>query len=320
MPLQKNNIVNALLAHTAIVVPVLNAGSFAMRFIKCLQSQNVDLARILVLDSDSTDGSHARFAAAGFEVVGVHRRDFDHGATRNLAFALAPEADFIVYLTQDAILQPDSIRRLLLPFLDSTVGLAYGRQLPRAEARAIERHARLFNYPTVSARRSIASISGEGIKAVFNSNSFAAYRRKALEEIGRFPEHVIFGEDQLAAARILLAGWTVCYEASAEVIHSHGLSVITEFRRYFDHGVTHARNGWLHENFGTASAAGVRFVASELAYLYREEPLSIPEACIRTSLKYAGYRLGRNESWLPRSIKRHLSLQGRFFTTKFETR
>jgi rhamnosyltransferase len=161
----------------------------------------------------------------------------------------------------------------------------------------------------------MASASGRGIKAVFNSNSFAAYRRAALEQIGGFPEHVIFGEDQLAAAHMLISGWVVCYEASATVDHSHSHTIIGEFRRYFDHGVTHAQNTWLFDHFGTASAAGLRFVLSEMAYLFREEPTSIPEACLRTLLKYIGYRLGGNQSKLPCWVKERLSLQSGYFTT-----
>ena len=305
-----------ILSQTAVVVPVLNAGRLAATLTMSLLSQDVTVNRIIILDSESDDGSQEVFGAAGFDVIGISRSNFDHGGTRNLALSLAPDAAFIVYLTQDAIPQPESLRLLLVAFIDSTVGLAYGRQLPRAEAGAIERHARIKNYPSTSMKRNLLSVSGKGIKGAFNSNSFAAYRRKALEEIGAFPERVIFGEDQIAAGRMLLAGWTVCYEARAAVIHSHGFSIFNEFRRYFDHGVAHAHHSWLIDQFGTASTAGLSFVRSELSYLLCEDPARIPEACIRTALKFAGYRLGRHESWLPRWLKKRFSLHRSYFSTE----
>ncbi len=300
-------------SQAVIVVPTLNPGPLAPLFTQAVLDQRPTAARIIVLDSESTDGSAAFFEAAGFEVVRVARRTFDHGATRNLALTLAPGAELIVFMTQDAILRPGALANLLLPFADPAVALVYGRQIARSEAGAVERHARLFNYPSASARRTLQSASGAGIKAVFNSNSFAAYRRSALEAAGGFPEGIIFGEDQVAAGRLLLAGWTICYEASAQATHSHSYSPVAEFHRYFDHGVAHAQQSWLLKRFGTASGAGVKFVRSELKYLLREAPLRMPEAVLRTFLKFGAYKLGRNESRLPAWLKRRLSLQQSFF-------
>ena len=78
-----------------------------------------------------------------------------------MAAKMLPWAEFLVYFTQDAApCGANSIERLLLAFENPAVGAAYGRQLPRAEADAIERHARLFNYPTHSSLRSFASGAG----------------------------------------------------------------------------------------------------------------------------------------------------------------
>jgi len=70
-----------------------------------------------------------------------------------------------------------------------------------------------------------------GFKAIFFSNSFGAYRRKALEEVGGFPKDVNFGEDTVVAGHLLLAGWKIAYAADAEVYHSHSYSICEEFQR-----------------------------------------------------------------------------------------
>ena len=303
-----------MLSRTAVVIPVLNPGDRAAEFASSLLSQG-NICRITILDSESTDSSRQIFEEAGFRVIAVSRQTFDHGGTRNLALTLSPEADFIVYLTQDVLLRPDALRLLLAPFADASVGLVYGRQLPRAEAGAIERHARLFNYPVRSVKRTMKSVSGQGIKAVFSSNSFAAYRREALAKIGGFPNRVIFGEDQLAAGLMLADGWAVYYAARAEVIHSHGYTIAGEFRRYFDHGVVHSQYSSLLQQFGTASGAGLRFVLSELKYLVREEPSSVPEACLRTLLKFAAYQFGLHEARLPNWLKVKLAMNRAFFSS-----
>jgi rhamnosyltransferase len=150
-----------------------------------------------------------------------------------------------------------------------------------------------------------------GIKTIFISNSFAAYRKSALMEVGGFPPHVIFGEDTVTAARLLLSGYKVAYVAEALAYHSHRYTWAQEFRRYFDIGVLHSREGWMLDRFGMTSGEGKRFVVSELKYLLDHDARQIPSAMVRTALKLLGYRLGKLESRLPRRLKRHLSgLQG----------
>ena len=42
------------------------------------------------------------------------------------------------------------------------------------------------------------------MKTAFNSNSFAAYRRKALKDVGGFPINTILSEDMYVTAKMLL--------------------------------------------------------------------------------------------------------------------
>lgn len=110
------------------------------------------------------------------------------------------------------------------------------------------------------------------------------------------------------AARLLLAGKSIRYQADACVYHSHDYTPIEEFQRYFDIGVFHAREHWLLNAFGGPNGEGLRFVKSELKFLLRRAPWLIPSALVRTGLKLAGYRLGRSESHLPQKLKKHLSM------------
>lgn len=262
------------------------------------------------MDSESVDNTSAAFQRFGARVKTVKRTSFNHGGTRQRAVELCSDADIVVMLTQDAIPQgDDAIRRLVDAFGDAGVGMAYGRQLPRPNARGIERHARLTNYPPTSETRSIDDRARIGIKTVFCSDSFAAYRMAALAAAGGFPEDAFFAEDQLVAGRMLLQGWRIAYRGDAEVVHSHGYTMGEEFRRYFDVGVFHGRNRWLIEAFGAAEGEGMRFVRSELAYLARYEPAQIPSAIARTFAKYAGYKIGSREASLSNRWKQRLSMQ-----------
>jgi rhamnosyltransferase len=268
----------------------------------------------MVLDSDSDDQTVALARKAGFAVRVLPRREFNHGGTRQLAAEILADLDIVVYMTQDAVVaSPDSIERLLAAFADPSVGAAFGRQLPRHHATPIEAHARLFNYGGQSRTMTLASRNELGIKTVFLSNSFAAYRRSALMEVGGFPVDAIFGEDTITAAKLLLAGWSTAYVAEATVYHSHDYTWRQEFRRYFDIGVLHAREPWLLDEFGRTSGEGKRFVRSELSHLWPGDARFIPSALIRTFLKLAGYRLGRIESSLDPALKRKLSMHPAFW-------
>lgn len=302
----------------SIIVPTLNAVDTWSRFSDSLLANLACVGcppeRVLVIDSSSTDQTVEWAKKENFAVHTIERREFDHGGTRQLAADLISDADVFVYLTQDAVLSDRrTIQNLLRAFENPEVGAAYGRQLPRSGASWIETHARLFNYPAVSTLRSLESRKQTGFKSIFFSNSFGAYRSEALREIGGFSRHTIFGEDTMAVARLHLAGWKTAYVAEAKVYHSHSYTWIAEFRRYFDIGVLHAREGWLLEQFGSTIGDGNRFFFSETKFLCAHSVRQLPTACLRTAFKLIGYRLGRRERSLGLGMKKRLSMNALFW-------
>nr|WP_298249721.1 glycosyltransferase [uncultured Halomonas sp.] len=296
-----------------ICVPTLNAGTlwptWLAKTLPACRGHN-----LLVIDSSSDDDTACLAREAGAEVVIIDRNEFNHGGTRSWALKYLKDAEVVVFLTQDAIpCGIKDIENLVACFSDPTIGAAFGRQLPHDNATAIAKHGRYFNYPNKSYVVGPQDIPRLGVKTAFLSNSFAAYRRKALLDAGGFTENVILSEDMLAGARLLQADWQLAYCAEARVYHSHNYSLVEECGRYFDIGVLHAREAWLLEWLGRAEGEGLRFVRSELRYLLRDAPHRLPEAGLRTLFKYAGYRLGRMEQCLPLRLKRQLSMHRRFW-------
>ena len=299
----------------AVCIPVLNGGSIFQELCESLSRQKGLSFRTLVMDSGSSDGSVKVAQEHGFEVVSILPQDFNHGGTRQKGAELLAEAEILVFLTQDAVLAAEnSLAALVACFASPDTGLAYGRQLPRRDAGPFGAHARLFNYPPQSRCKSKKDVAALGLKAAFVSNSFAAYRRTALQGVGGFPDNVILGEDMVGAARMLLEGWQIAYCAEAQAYHSHDYTAVQEFRRYFDTGVFHAREGWLKDRFGRAEGEGLRFIRSEGAYLWRTgQARLLPVALWRTLSKYLGYKLGQNERYLARALKRKLSMHQRYW-------
>ena len=297
------------MSKVGLIVPTLNAGSLWKFWLKAFEQQTQKPDCLLVMDSSSSDDTVNLAHAQGFEVQVIAKSAFNHGGTRQFGVDKLAAMDIIVFLTQDALLaSPDAIECLLAAFADERVGAAYGRQLPHRNAKPIAAHARLFNYPAKSRLRSLEDRTRFGIKTVFISNSFAAYRRSALMQVGGFPVNTIMNEDTYVAGKMLVAGWKIAYCADAQVFHSHDYSFLDEFKRYFDIGVFHSHTSWLQQTFGGASGEGLRFVISEMRYLLKHAPWLIPSAVLRTGLKWLGYKLGSLHRRLPQALRRGLSL------------
>jgi rhamnosyltransferase len=277
--------------------------------LEAIADQSLKPHRLFNVDSASTDQTTALAKSAGFEVLRIDRSQFNHGGTRQFAAEYLSDCSIIVFLTQDAIPATcDALAEIVLCFNDPTVAVAYGRQLPHKGATPIEAHARAFNYGSRTLKKDAAAVEQLGSKAFFCSNSFAAYRRSTLIDLGGFRSDLILGEDMEFAARAIQAGYASVYCATAPVFHSHDYTMMQVVERYFDIGVFDERNSWMREQFGSHRGEGLRFVASELRYLAAQAPLDIPRALVQTAAKLAGYRLGRLESLLPTAIKRKLSM------------
>jgi rhamnosyltransferase len=297
----------------SVIIPTLNAERHWLRFAPALLAC-ASAERVLIVDSESTDRTAELARQEGMRLLSRPQREFNHGGTRQWSMQFTGDAEILVFLTQDAILaSSDALEKLLDGFEDPKTGAAFGRQMARPGAGAIETHGRLFNYPAVSSVRSLDSRETMGFKSIFLSNSFAAYRRTALDAVGGFPTNVIFGEDTVTAAHLLLNGWNIHYVADAEAYHSHDYSWWQEFQRYFDIGVLHSQESWLREEFGKTGKEGTRFLLSELTYLRRADAASIPSALMRTAAKLAGYRLGGLEGMLPVPLKSRLSMHKDFW-------
>lgn len=294
----------------ALIIPTLNGGECFRSLLESIAHQTIQPEIKLLIDSGSTDNTMKLAYAQGFKIVEIKKNEFNHGATRQMGVDLVEDIYVIVFMTQDAILfQNDAFEKLLECFRNSNVGIAYGRQIPHRDEGPFGSHARLFNYPENNNTKSIKNSPQMGIKTAFISNSFAAYRRSTLVSIGGFPSNTILGEDMYVAAKLLLSGGEITYCADAIVFHSHHYSWLEEFRRYFDTGVFHARESWIKKSFGKAEGEGLKFVHSELAYLWRNKWfMLIPLALLRTVGKFIGYKLGLHESKLPLQFKKACSM------------
>jgi rhamnosyltransferase len=276
----------------ALIILTSNPGDLLDRQILAIKAQNIG-CEILFIDSSDNDLAAQRIMAEGYQCHRIKKSEFNHGGTRKLATSLL-DADFYCFLTQDAIFADNfSLENLLRAFSDPKIGCAYGRQLPWPNSSLLARHARLFNYPEKSLVKSFENRKILGIKTCFNSDSFSCYRKEALLAVDNFPEKIIFGEDMYLAAKMLILGWKVAYQADAKVYHSHDFSLIEEFKRSFKIGIFHAQNRWIFEQFNSAYGEGWKFLQSEWNFcLQNKSYFSLLRSFLAAPIKLLGFYLG----------------------------
>lgn len=294
----------------SIIILTYNASKYLSDLLAILGSQTVKDYELLVVDSSSTDSTVDIAKSYNANIIIIQRSEFDHGATRTLAAEKA-KGNIIVYLTQDALLYDEyAIENIIKPFSeDSQIAAVFGRQLPYPNASVFAQHLRLFNYSDTSYVHILSDREKYGIKTAFFSDSFSAYRKAALEEIGYFRNGLIFGEDTCAAADMLLKGQKIAYAADAKVFHSHNYTIGQDFRRYFDMGIFHKNQNWLVVEFGKPQGEAVKYIKSQMNFLWKQKKLDLfPEFIFRNAMKFLGYKLGKQYVHLPGSISKRFSM------------
>ena len=292
----------------SIVVPTLNAQRWARPLLAALGMQRRTAFELIVIDSDSTDGTPDVFRDAGARILTIRREAFDHGATRNLA-AREARGDILVFLTQDVEPIGETwLDELIQPLVGDIAPASYARQVPRLDANPLERYARQTNYPDAPRVVTDADVPSLGVRAAFFSNACSAIRKDVFEDLGGFPTGTIMNEDMLFAVRLLRTGHPIAYVPEARVWHSHDYGPVATLNRYFDIGVVFSESSELLAGF-PASGAGAKYAIGSLRSLMRGQDYRwIPASLVESLSKAVGFTLGRHHRSLPRSVVRWLSL------------
>lgn len=234
----------------SVVIPTRNAGARFRQVLERLRRQELDgIAELIVIDSESDDGTPELAAQVGARVERVTRASFNHGATRNRAIELA-SGERIALLAQDALPATDDYLAQIFGALDDErVGGAWARQVPRPDCDPLltERLRHWYGSRSEGSLSALAPGDPEAARERWSSmtppqryeacafDNVASCLRRSTWEKHPFPERD-FGEDVAWAREVLLAGGTIAYRPAACVEHSHRIRMAGEFRRiYADH-------------------------------------------------------------------------------------
>jgi len=302
---------------TSVVIPTKNGEEWVRECLESVYSQEgVELTEVLLVDSGSTDKTLEIARKYPVRIEEIPAEEFHHARTRNYAASLT-SGKYLVFLSQDAI--PASRRWLeamLRNFEDGTVGAVYGRQVPKAGSTS-ERHDALSTmYGTERVVKDASSKESLGYRYYHFSDANAAIRREVWEAT-RFPEELKVFEDLGIAKRILDGGWKIVYEPAASVMHSHNHTTGELFKRYFDIGYTFRRLGiWNERTQNSMMREAEKLVRKKLGGNGNGNRGGALVGIRMDLAKSVGFWLGVHESYLPVTVKRHLSAHKVFHDSK----
>lgn len=292
-----------------VMIPTYKPDKAFIHLLDMLDKQTVPINRIIVINTEEQYFDElimgTRFLAEHKNLVIHHisRREFDHGKTRNFG-ASKSDADFIIFMTQDALPADEKlIENLLRPFgKREDVAVSYARQMADNKSSMVEKITREFNYPAKSRIKGKEDLKELGIKTYFCSNVCAAYRRDIFKKLGGFVHHTIFNEDMIYAANAVNAGYRIAYAADAKVIHSHNYTCRQQFKRNFDLGVSQADHPEIFEGV-PSEKEGKKLVLTTIQKLKKSGNIrEIFPYIIMSGFKFLGYRFGKNYRKLPKKL------------------
>ena len=279
----------------SIVILVKNGARYLENLVPALAHQIYAKEKeLVVVDSGSTDGSvellkrlceHHRLE---LNLSTVEPHEFGYGKTRNYAIQRA-RGDIIAVLSQDTLpLSENWLSNLLEPFADRTIAGVFGRQIPWPGTNLCEVLFYELTYPTESRCMDLTCQASFSNLHLFFSNVNGAIR-KSLALTYPYREDLIMSEDQDWACNVLDQGYSIIYEPSAAVYHSHDLALTQLFKRYYQYGYSHRQQDLhgdvFHGGFWTAITVLRKVLLSKLWYL--------PYALIFIFCQSAGFLCGR---------------------------
>lgn len=219
----------------SIVLPTIDAERHLEALLPALARQELAGGyELLVVDSDSRDRTRELCAAAGADVLRIERREFRHGATRNLR-ARSARAPYLVFLSQDAVPKDERfLAKLLAPFEhDPRLAGTFARVLPHDDDDPLTRRSVLDAREASDVARVYEWVPDPSVSpsdAVHFNNVASAIRRDVFASFP-FPD-VPFGEDLAWATHVFVRGWRIRFVPEAEVLHSHRYGLKSAFERY----------------------------------------------------------------------------------------
>lgn len=230
--------------YASVIIPTRNGMPLVEHCLRSVLAQEAPWpVEVIVIDSGSTDGTWELVESLPVERIRIAPETFNHGDTRNLG-ASGARGQFLVFTVQDAV--PAGSRWLvsLVAACEPTgVAGSFSRQIVRPESSPITHFLCMGTIPGGQERDRKTLPPGWRLSdlhpedrfrlATFQNVSSCIRRSVWIDHpFARLP----YGEDIEWGKRAIEAGYSIVYEATSAVHHSHDRSALYTLKRaYADH-------------------------------------------------------------------------------------
>jgi len=244
----------------SIVIRCYNEEKHIGKLLHGIMQQTVTDREIIVVDSGSSDGTLKIAGRFPTRTVHIRPEAFSFGRSLNLGCSLATRPFVVIASAHVFPVYKDWLERLLEPFDNPRIGLAYGKQRGGDGTKFSERQVFAKWFP---------DRSNPDQDHPFCNNANAAIRRELWQK-HPYDETLTGLEDLAWAKQILRAGYRMAYQAEAAIIHLHEETPRRTFNRYRREAMALKRI-FPKEHFNFFDFAGLWFqnVASDYRHAIR---------------------------------------------------
>ena len=196
----------------SVIVPAYNEKEGIEAAVRSLAGGDYPQIEVVVVDDGSTDGTAAlveRMALPDVRVIRVPNGGKANALNTGIALA---RHDLIVTVDGDTIFEEDSIRRLVQPFADPSVGAVAGNVKVGNRERMVAAWQHIEYVIGFNLDRRLYEILG-CMPTV--PGAIGAFRREALAQVGGISDETL-AEDTDVTMALCRAGWRVVYEEGAK--------------------------------------------------------------------------------------------------------
>ncbi len=215
----------------SLVVRAYNEEAHISRLLEGVRRQTVRDVEMILVDSGSTDATPAIAAKYGAKIVRIEPAEFTFGRSLNQGLAAATRELTIIVSSHVYPVYPDWLERLLEPFANPRLAIAYGKQRGSEQSKFSEQQVFARWYPDEP---------NPNQAGPFCNNANAAIRRSVWDG-HRYDESLTGLEDLAWANWVQGRGYSIAYVPEAEVVHVHHETPAGVRNRYCREGMAFKR-------------------------------------------------------------------------------
>ena len=275
----------------SIIIRAYNESQHIGRLLEGVRQQTVKDVEVILVDSGSTDSTVTIAKSFSAKIVHIPSAEFTFGRSLNLGIKSASCELIVIASAHVYPVYPDWLEKLLEPFQDNQVALAYGKQRGYEGSKYSEHQIFHQWYPETGSLDQITA---------FCNNANAAIR-KSLWEKHNYDESLTGLEDLEWAKWAKGEKYKIAYVAEAEITHIHNETPRGVYNRYRREAMALRRiYPEAHFNFYDFIRLTLTNILSDLWHAARERVLlkSLTSIFWFRFMQFHGTRIGHRETSL----------------------